>query len=146
MTTGRHQIKTMCPMNCHPTQCGMLVEVEHQRVMSIKGDPENPDSRGFLCSSTKLGGKPAGLLPVSPLSRDYWDALGWIWSAPPGICSCRWASRCISDCAASTQRLYPQSYGLNRQSHDLRQYRYALLVRQQYPLFFLRFTIPGEKL
>ena len=47
MTTGRHQIKTMCPMNCHPTQCGMLVEVEQERVASIKGDLENPDVADF---------------------------------------------------------------------------------------------------
>ena len=41
--------RTMCPMNCHPTLCGMLVDVEHGRVVGVRGDPENPDSRGFLC-------------------------------------------------------------------------------------------------
>ena len=45
MTTTR----TMCPMNCHPTLCGMLVEVEENKVVSVRGDPDNPDSRGFLC-------------------------------------------------------------------------------------------------
>src|SRR5437667_1546767 len=39
----------MCPMNCHPTLCGMLVEVEDGRVVRVSGDPDNPDSRGFLC-------------------------------------------------------------------------------------------------
>src|SRR4051812_11463371 len=47
MTTHVH--RTMCPMNCHPTLCGMLVGVEHGRVVSVQGDPDNPDSRGFLC-------------------------------------------------------------------------------------------------
>ena len=42
-------IRTMCPMNCHPTLCGMLVEVEDGRVTRVTGDPDNPDSRGFLC-------------------------------------------------------------------------------------------------
>lgn len=42
-------MRTMCPMNCHPTLCGMLVEVEDGRVVSVAGDPDNPDSRGFLC-------------------------------------------------------------------------------------------------
>src|SRR5690348_12822611 len=42
-------IRTMCPMNCHPTLCGMLVEVEDGRLLSVRGDPDNPDSRGFLC-------------------------------------------------------------------------------------------------
>jgi anaerobic selenocysteine-containing dehydrogenase len=36
-------------MNCHPTLCGMRVEVDDGRVISVKGDPDNPDSRGFLC-------------------------------------------------------------------------------------------------
>src|SRR3989441_375525 len=42
-------VRTMCPMNCHPTLCGMLVEVEDGRVTRVTGDPDNPDSRGFLC-------------------------------------------------------------------------------------------------
>ena len=42
-------VRTMCPMNCHPTLCGMLVEIEDGRVLSVKGDPDNPDSQGFLC-------------------------------------------------------------------------------------------------
>jgi anaerobic selenocysteine-containing dehydrogenase len=46
-TTG--VFRTMCPMNCHPTLCGMLVEVEDGRVTRVKGDPDNPDSQGFLC-------------------------------------------------------------------------------------------------
>src|SRR5438105_12326070 len=48
-TTVRHLIRTMCPMNCHPTLCGMLVEIEDGRVTHVTGDPNNPDSRGFLC-------------------------------------------------------------------------------------------------
>ena len=36
-------------MNCHPTLCGMLVEVENGHVARITGDEHNPDSRGFLC-------------------------------------------------------------------------------------------------
>ncbi|GCE12894.1 molybdopterin-containing oxidoreductase family protein [Tengunoibacter tsumagoiensis] len=49
MTQSRRQITTMCPMNCRPTQCGMTVEVEENRLLSIRGDQQNPDSRGFLC-------------------------------------------------------------------------------------------------
>jgi anaerobic selenocysteine-containing dehydrogenase len=41
--------RTMCPMNCHPTLCGMTVDVEDGKLVAIKGDPDNPDSRGFLC-------------------------------------------------------------------------------------------------
>ena len=85
MTTGKRHIKTMCPMNCHPTQCGMLVEVEHERVTSIKGDPENPDSRGFLC----MRGQATREIPHNPLrlgsplrrvgrrGEDRWEPIAW---------------------------------------------------------------------
>lgn len=45
----KRQITTMCPMNCLPTQCGMTVEVEENKLLSLKGDRHNPDSQGFLC-------------------------------------------------------------------------------------------------
>jgi anaerobic selenocysteine-containing dehydrogenase len=46
---GKRTTTTMCPMNCIPTQCGMVVEVEDNKLLTLKGDPHNPDSRGFLC-------------------------------------------------------------------------------------------------
>jgi len=46
---GLRTYRTMCPMNCHPTLCGMLVDVEDGRLKEVRGDPDNPDSRGFLC-------------------------------------------------------------------------------------------------
>jgi anaerobic selenocysteine-containing dehydrogenase len=42
-------VRTMCPMNCHPTLCGMLAETDNGRLVAVRGDPDNPDSRGFLC-------------------------------------------------------------------------------------------------
>ena len=42
-------VRTMCPMNCHPALCGMIVEIENGRPVKIRGDRENPDSRGYLC-------------------------------------------------------------------------------------------------
>ena len=45
----RRTVRTMCPMNCNTTYCGMAVEVEGDRVLGIRGDKDNPDSRGFLC-------------------------------------------------------------------------------------------------
>ena len=62
----------MCPMNCHPTLCGMLVQIEDGRVTKVSGDPDNPDSAGFLCirghASREIIGNPARLL--HPLVRD----------------------------------------------------------------------------
>ena len=60
------RLRTMCPMNCHPTLCGMLVDVEDGRLVSVQGDPDNPDSRGFLCirgqASREIIDNPARLL------------------------------------------------------------------------------------
>jgi anaerobic selenocysteine-containing dehydrogenase len=89
MTTTR----TMCPMNCHPTLCGMLVEVEENKVVSVRGDPDNPDSRGFLCirgqAAREVFDNPGRLLyPLvrdrreDPFRRATWDeALGRITAA-----------------------------------------------------------------
>ncbi|MBV9228040.1 MAG: molybdopterin-dependent oxidoreductase [Chloroflexi bacterium] len=85
MSAGRRQVKTLCPMNCNPTYCGMLVEVENDRVIAIKGDLENPDSRGFLC----MRGHATREIPhnsrrlLSPLRRvgkrgeDRWQPISW---------------------------------------------------------------------
>jgi anaerobic selenocysteine-containing dehydrogenase len=65
-------LRTMCPMNCHPTLCGMLVDLEDGRLVGVRGDPDNPDSRGFLCirgqASREIIGNPRRLL--HPLARE----------------------------------------------------------------------------
>src|SRR5215831_3776777 len=79
MTTAR----TMCPMNCHPTLCGMLVDIEDSKVVRVRGDEENPDSRGFLCirgqASREILDNPARLL--HPLVRQgrggQWRRASW---------------------------------------------------------------------
>src|SRR4029453_3282443 len=79
----RRVIRTMCPMNCHPPLCGMLVEVEGDRLLEVRGDPDNPDSQGFLCvrgqASREIIGNPKRLLP--PLGGDRrdgpWRETGW---------------------------------------------------------------------
>ena len=74
-------IRTMCPMNCHPTLCGMLVEVEDGHLVAVRGDPDN---RGFLCirgqASREIIGNPRRLLlPLlrarrgDKLRRGSWD-------------------------------------------------------------------------
>lgn len=77
-------IRTMCPMNCHPTLCGMLVDIEGDRCVGVRGDKENPDSRGFLCvrgqASREIIGNPKRLL--YPLVRerrsdDAWRRVSW---------------------------------------------------------------------
>lgn len=71
--------RTMCPMNCHPTFCGMTVEVENNRLVSVKGDKENPDSEGFLCgrglASREIMDNPKRLL--QPMMRDKRGSDAW---------------------------------------------------------------------
>lgn len=78
MSTPR-VIRTMCPMSCHPTLCGMLVEVEDGRLVKVGGDPDNPDSRGFLCirghASREIIGNPKRLL--RPLVRTCRTEADW---------------------------------------------------------------------
>ena len=68
-------VRTMCPMSCHPTLCGMLAEVRDGKLVGVSGDDDNPDSRGFLCvrgrASREIIDNPARLL--HPLVRDRRD-------------------------------------------------------------------------
>ncbi len=76
---GSVWVRTMCPMNCHPTLCGMLAEVRDGHLVGVKGDESNPDSRGFLCirgqAAREIFDNPARLL--RPLARERrTDAFG----------------------------------------------------------------------
>ncbi len=82
--SGRQTVRTMCPMSCHPTLCGMLVEVEDGHLVKISGDRDNPDSQGFLCvrgqASREIIGNPKRLL--RPLIRtrrtdEAWREASW---------------------------------------------------------------------
>ncbi len=83
--TGRRVLKTMCPMNCHPTYCGMEVHVEGGRVVELRGDPTNPDSRGFLCqrghAAKEIVGNPRRLLEplarAGPRGSGRWEPISW---------------------------------------------------------------------
>jgi anaerobic selenocysteine-containing dehydrogenase len=80
-----HTITTMCPMNCHPTFCGMRVTVDGERVLGVDGDPENPDSRGFLCvrgrAAHEIRDNPRRILTplrrAGPRGADRWTPISW---------------------------------------------------------------------
>ncbi len=40
--------KTVCPLDC-PDSCGIVATVEGGRIIELKGDPDHPFTRGFLC-------------------------------------------------------------------------------------------------
>lgn len=76
--------KTMCPMNCHPTLCGMKVTVGADDKIDIVGDTDNPDSQGFLCmrgnAAHEIIGNPRRLLrPQIRVQRgtDQWKGITW---------------------------------------------------------------------
>lgn len=78
----RRTIKTMCPMDCHPSYCGMEVEVENGRVVRVRGDKENPDSRGFLCvrgaNALDVVYHPDRLrVPLRRTADDGWEEITW---------------------------------------------------------------------
>jgi anaerobic selenocysteine-containing dehydrogenase len=78
-------VHTMCPMNCHPTYCGMLVTVQDGKLLRIEGDPEHPDSHGFLCvrgrAAHQIQGNPLRLshplVRRGPRGSEQWDEVSW---------------------------------------------------------------------
>jgi anaerobic selenocysteine-containing dehydrogenase len=78
-------IRTMCPMNCHPTYCGMQVEVQDNQLVKISGDPQNPDSQGFLCvrgrAAHEIVDNPKRLLQplrrLGPRGSNQWQPVSW---------------------------------------------------------------------
>ena len=78
-------VHTMCPMNCHPTYCGMLVTVQDGQLLEVKGDPDHPDSHGFLCvrgrAAHEIQGNPLRLskplLRRGPRGSEAWDEITW---------------------------------------------------------------------
>lgn len=45
-------LPSVCPFDC-PDTCGLLVEVQGQRVVSVGGDPGHPFTRGFICQKMR---------------------------------------------------------------------------------------------
>lgn len=82
--SGSRVVRTMCPMSCHPTYCGMLAEVTDDKLVSTTGDKDNPDSQGFLCvrgqTAHEVIGNPTRLLrPMIRKERgtDDWREATW---------------------------------------------------------------------
>jgi anaerobic selenocysteine-containing dehydrogenase len=48
--------RSVCPHDC-PDTCGLLVGVEDGRVVSVKGDPDHPFTRGAVCVKVKHYGE-----------------------------------------------------------------------------------------
>ncbi len=68
---------------CHicEANCGVLVETEGRTVLSIKGDPENPLSRGHICPKATalqdLQNDPDRLRRPQKRTGDAWHEISW---------------------------------------------------------------------
>ncbi|MEM7248400.1 MAG: molybdopterin-dependent oxidoreductase [Acidobacteriota bacterium] len=73
-------VRTSCNRDC-PDACSLLVTVENGRVTRLRGDPDHPVTRGFLCERTtrfpERQHDPARL--TSPLRRtgDGFETVSW---------------------------------------------------------------------
>ena len=128
LTSDCRVVRTMCPMNCHPTLCGMLVEVEGDRLLGVRGDPDNPDSQGFLCirgqASREIVGNPLRLL--HPLVRDRraegaWRTATWEEALDRITASMRGAGREAVG-TWSGHGVFANNYGTRVNSHLLRRF------------------------
>ena len=55
MTGLIETIRTMCPMNRHPTLCGMLVDVRDGELLAVRGDKDKPRQPGLsVCARAGL--------------------------------------------------------------------------------------------
>ena len=112
-------VKTMCPMNCHPTLCGMTVTTQGDKLVSIAGDGTNPDSEGFLCMRGKAAHEIVGnaqrlLTPLTRAGRDTqdWHTTDWHatdWQATDWHAT-DWDSA-LDQIAAKMQEVGPKAVG-----------------------------------
>jgi len=114
-------------MNCHPTLCGMLVEVDDGQVTRVTGDPDNPDSRGFLCvrgqAAPEILGNPRRLLyPMLRATRGgRWRRATWDEALDLIVQRMRAAGR-EAVATWSGHGIFANNYGTRIHSHLLRRF------------------------
>jgi anaerobic selenocysteine-containing dehydrogenase len=120
-------VRTMCPMNCHPTLCGMLVDVADGRVVGVRGDVDNPDSRGFLCirgqASIEILDNPRRLLhpQIRAPRSGAWRRASWDEALDLLAGRMRAAGR-EAVATWSGHGLFANNYGTRLHSHLLRRF------------------------
>lgn len=76
MTTIHHRTCHICEANC-----GILVELDGRKVVSIKGNPENPLSRGYICPKATaiadLQDDPDRLRAPMKRTDSGWEEIDW---------------------------------------------------------------------
>jgi anaerobic selenocysteine-containing dehydrogenase len=105
----------------------MLVDVEEERLVGVRGDPDNPDSRGFLCirgqASREIIGNPRRLL--HPLTRarrgDEFTRTSWAEALDRIAAGMREAGREAVG-TWSGHGLFTNNYGTRVASHLVRRF------------------------
>jgi len=73
------RVQRVCPF-CEAT-CGLAVEVEGESIVAVRGDEEDPFSRGFLCPKAhglkQLQHDPDRLRRPVRRTPDGWEEIGW---------------------------------------------------------------------
>lgn len=46
------KLKTICPLDC-PDACGIVATVQEGEIVKLDGDPEHPNTQGFLCKKVR---------------------------------------------------------------------------------------------
>ena len=64
---ARRVIRTTCPRDCYDG-CGMVVELENERISRVLGDPDHPVTRGALCGKCALAYNGVWIDPQARLS------------------------------------------------------------------------------
>jgi anaerobic selenocysteine-containing dehydrogenase len=49
----KRRVRTTCPRDCYDG-CGVVVELDGERIDRVLGDPDHPVSRGKLCGKCAL--------------------------------------------------------------------------------------------
>jgi len=74
-------VRTACSLDC-PDACGVIARVEGDRIVSLRGDPEHPFTRGALCQKvnryleTRLYHPERQLYPLRR-TRTGWKRVSW---------------------------------------------------------------------
>jgi anaerobic selenocysteine-containing dehydrogenase len=74
-------VRTLCLRDC-PDACGLIAEVEGGAITALRGDPDHPITRGFICRRTKRD-YPAMLTRPDRIVRPRlrtpagWQDIGW---------------------------------------------------------------------
>ena len=74
-------VKTACPLDCFDA-CGVMAEVDGDRIVRISGDPEHPFTRGALCRKVNRFLQDRQYNPervIHPMRRGPrgWERIGW---------------------------------------------------------------------